>query len=86
MYLQAQLRLILNSLNGGSFCYQYLNLDFDKLEEAHYDVKAKYEVDIMHRADTMDLHLRKYKSFAWIVKITNNIGRAFNAVNYGKLF
>ena len=58
---------------GGSFDGQYFHLGVNKLLDAHYDVKAKYDVDPMHRAGTVDLHLRKEKSSGWIVSMTSQI-------------
>ena len=71
---------------GGSFDGQYFHLGVDKQLDAHYDVNAHYDVDPMHRAGTVDLHLRKEKSSTWINAMTAQIGKAFKIVNYGKLF
>ena len=71
---------------GGAFDGQYFHLGVNKLLDGHYRVTAQYDVDPMHRAGTEDLKLRKEKSSTWIVSMTIIIGRAFKAVNYGKLF
>ena len=75
-----------DQFRGGSFDGQYFHLGVHKLLDTHYDVTAQYDVDPMHRAGTVDLHLRKEKSSGWIVSMTSHIGKAFKAVNYGKLF
>ena len=71
---------------GGSFDGQYFHLGVDKLLDSHYGVDAHYDVDPMHRAGTVDLHLRNEKCSAWIVLMTNQVGKAFKMVNYGKLY
>ena len=72
--------------NGGSFDGQYFHLGVDKLLDAYYGAHANYDVDPMHRAGTVDLHLRKETSSAWIVSLTSLVGTAFKLVNYGKMF
>ena len=75
-----------DQFQGGSFDGQYFHLSVHKLLDEHYGTKSHYDVDPMHRAGTVDLHLRKDKSSDWIVGMTALIGRAFKIVNYGKLF
>ena len=75
-----------DQFQGGSFDGQYFHLGVNKLLDEHYQVKGHYDIDPMHRAGTVDLHLRKERSSDWIVKITTKIGDAFKTVNYGKLF
>ena len=71
---------------GGSFDGQYFHLKVDKMLDDHYGVTSHHDVDPMHRAGTVDLHLRKEKASAWIVNLTLQVGKAFKVVNYGKLF
>ena len=71
---------------GGSFDGQYFHLSVPTHLDAHYGVTAKYDVDPMHRAGTVDLHLRKEKSSGWIVSMTTYIGKSFKVVNFGKQF
>ena len=75
-----------DQFRGGAFDYQYFHLGVDKLLDEHYNVKAQYDIDPMHRAGTEDLKLRKLISATWIVNMTTLIGTAFKCVNYGKLF
>ena len=47
---------------GGAFDGQYFHLGVHKLLDSHYGVTAHHDVDPMHRAGTVDLHLRKAKT------------------------
>ena len=75
-----------DQFRGGSFDGQYFHLGVPKLLDNHYGVKAQYDVDPMHRAGTVDLHLRKMESSLWIVNLTSLVGQAFKVVNFGKNF
>ena len=75
-----------DQFRGGAFDGQYFHLGVHKLLDEHYQVKGHYDVDPMHRAGTVDLHLRKENNSGWIVSMTTEIGKAFKTVNYGKLF
>ena len=71
---------------GGSFDGQYFHQKVHTKLDEHYAAKGFHTIDPMHRAGTVDIHLRKEKRFQWLVEMTVLVGQAFKVVNYGKEF
>ena len=78
--------IVSEQYRGGSFDGQYFHLGVHKLLDSHYGGggHVHHDVDPMHRAGTVDLHIRKCKTSEWIVDLASLIGKGFKIVNFGK--
>eukprot|EP00112_Aurelia_sp_Birch-Aquarium-sp1_P022977 Seg6674.3 transcript_id=Seg6674.3/GoldUCD/mRNA.D3Y31 product="hypothetical protein" protein_id=Seg6674.3/GoldUCD/D3Y31 len=74
---------------GGSYDGQYHHLSVPFLLDTHFgftDDRKYSDWDRMHKAGTVEAHIRKDQSFSWLVEVTDTVGRAFKSINWGQEF
>ena len=78
--------IVSTQLEGSSHDGQYFHLSVPEEIRTLYELDSRFvsTADPLHRAGTVDTHIRKDPTFEWMVKIFSTCKEIFNKFNWGK--